>query len=277
MNTENNIEKYIESNIQQLLGQEILRITPGDLIRKLKERLPDADRRKVRKSIQRLVETGKLIYTHHFSSSHLELNSRGRVNVSKRIVINSNIHHKGRRVSDCAEIKMQTGSAFGSGDHPTTLLALKAMDRISKYLTDKENGRKTICLDIGTGTGVLAIAAAMLGISRAIGLDIDQFACHEAAQNVSLNRLVGRVFIVAGNLDALKSCRYDLIAANLRPFTLSRLMPEMALSTSSRGYWILSGFRPEEMAVLQKELPNGFKSVWQACNRNWAAFAVQRN
>lgn len=270
-----NLGNPIEKKILQLLGQENLRMTPGDLVRTLKKQFPDADHRNIRISIKRLVEAGILIYSHHFSSSHLELNSRGRVRVSNRIVINSNVHSKNRTL-DCADIKMQPGSAFGSGDHPTTLLALKAMDRISKYLTNKEMGRKNICLDIGTGTGILAIAAVLLGMTRSVGLDIDKLACHEAAQNVSLNQLGARVFIVAGGLDALKLSRYDLIAANLRPITLSRLMPEMARITSTPGYWILSGFRPEEMAVLQNQLPRGFKSIWQACNRNWAAFAVQR-
>lgn len=275
MEPNHDLKKTIEEHILRLLGQENLRLSPRDLVQKLKKQFPGIDHRQMRSSIQGLVEAGRLTYSHHFNSSQLELNSRGRVEVSERIVLNSNFYHKGRS-TDPMEITMQAGSSFGCGDHPTTLLSLKALDLISKKMINEKKGRRTMCLDIGTGTGVLAIAAVKLGVARAVALDIDPLACHEAIRNVSLNRLTSKVFVVAGYLDATKSFPYDLIAANLRPATLARLLPEMAFNTRSSGYWILSGCRPEEMETLQTQLPNGFKTIWQECNRNWAAFAVQR-
>lgn len=275
MKFQENSEISIKELIRRLLGRENLRMTPTDLVRTLKMQLPGTHHRKIKVSIQKLVEAGELTYSHHFSSSQLELSSNGRMKVSKRLILTSNLLPC-IQFPDCMEIKMQSGSAFGKGDHPTTLLALKSIDQITADLNKHKKGQETRCLDIGTGTGILAIAATILGITKAIAIDIDRLACYEAIKNVHINQLNGKVDVVAGHLDALKPARYDLITANLRPPTLVRLIPDIALSTSDSGYWILSGFRPDEMEELQKKLPDGFKSIGQECNRNWAVFTVQR-
>jgi ribosomal protein L11 methylase PrmA len=101
-------------------------------------------------------------------------------------------------------------------------------------------------------------------------------ACHEAVANVRLNGLAQNVHIVTGGLEALKATGFNIVMANLRPPTLSRLMPEMMTRTLNGGYWILSGFRPEEMDPLKEKLSHGFQIIWTENDRNWSVFAAQR-
>ncbi len=264
----------IRDQIRQMLGSECLRMTPSDLIKSLKQRFQPTGQRKIKGVIAAMVNEGELTYSHHFSASHLELSSSGIRRVSERLTLNLRPRRHETLVNH-GEIRLHGGSAFGGGDHPTTLLALDALDRVSARLSREKSKGDTAMLDIGTGTGVLAIAAASLRIRRAVGLDIDRLACHEAAGNVRLNGLASKVAIIAGELSALKAVRFEMIAANLRPPTLMRLMPEMALRTAAGGYWILSGFRPEEMPSLQEGLPDPSELIWKAANRNWAAVALQ--
>lgn len=265
----------VQNHICKLLGREKLRLTPSDLLRTLKEQYPGMRRQLFKKVINRLVEDGRLIYSHHFVSSHLEWNHGGVIRVSKHLVLNP---HSGKnfKIPECVQVSIQNGSAFGKGDHPTTLLCLKAIDLVAGRLKHKKQILDSMALDIGTGTGVLAITAVLLGASRAIGLDIDSMACHEAVANVRLNGLAQNVHIVTGGLEALKATGFNIVMANLRPPTLSRLMPEMMTRTLNGGYWILSGFRPEEMDPLKEKLSHGFQIIWTENDRNWSVFAAQR-
>jgi ribosomal protein L11 methyltransferase len=273
--TAKTLSDEIQARIRRLLGTEQLRISPVDLTRELQRHFPGTGRPHFKAAVQAMVAAGELIYSHHFNASQLEMNFSGVVEVSERLVLNSNpdqIDPMPGRVC----LTVQSGSAFGRGDHPTTLLVLKALDRIAAEVTQAKSGKAAAMLDIGTGTGILAIAAVKLGLAGAVGLDIDAAACHEAVENVRRNRLGESILIAVGDLEALKPARFDVIAANLRPPTLARLMPAMAARTTENGYWILSGFRPEETAVLQQEVPRDFRLIQSEVNRNWAAFAVQR-
>lgn len=264
----------VKHHILQLLCETHLRMTPTDLVAALSVSFPEMDRKRLRTMIGTMVSQGTLAYTHHFSSTHIEMASSGAIAISKRLSLNAPVAQKDSP-SECHNLMVQCGSAFGRGDHPTTLLSLKAIDWVLKQ-TEKSCGTRGMrSLDIGTGTGVLAMAAALLGAGLSVGVDIDQLACREAMENIRINGLIGKVHVVAGGLEVLGSVSFDMITANLRPPTLVGLMEVMARKTVGNGYWVLSGFRPEEQGDVLAQLPINFRPVWTKKNRNWSAIAVQ--
>jgi ribosomal protein L11 methyltransferase len=208
----------------------------------------------------------------------LELNRLGVTQVSDRIALRSAAASPISK-SKMIEIVLSSGAAFGRGDHPTTRLALRGLDRIVHHLqSDRgcKNDRSYTALDVGTGSGVLAMAAVMLGACRAIGLDTDPVACYEAQGNLRINELHGRLAIVAGSLDVVKRGQFDLVMANLRPPTLCALMPQLEDISSALSFWVLSGFRPSETGALVACLPDGFSVLWDETEQDWAVLGVGR-
>jgi len=141
------------------------------------------------------------------------------------------------------EIVIDPGPSFGAGDHPTTVLALELLED-ALDLTRQERLRPSL-LDVGTGTGILAVAGKLLGAGLTVGLDIDPAAIFTARRNVGLNENVGRddgpgrgVALLVGGVDAVKGS-YDLVAANLAAPVLLRLRPEIIPRVG--GSLILSG------------------------------------
>jgi ribosomal protein L11 methyltransferase len=136
--------------------------------------------------------------------------------------------------------------AFGCGSHETTRLALGALERT-------DCGRRSV-LDVGTGSGILAIAAARLGASRIVGLDVDPVAIENALENRRLNDLAARVDLFVGTLDALGgAAAFDVIVANMLSSEFLPLVQRLAglLKPSEASVLIVSGFLVEERAVVE--------------------------
>ena len=129
------------------------------------------------------------------------------------------------------------------GDHPTTLMALEFLERVLSEASQGGTGHVSV-LDVGTGTGVLAIAAVLLGADFAIGLDIDPAAIFTARRNVSLNGLEDSEFraspvqMAIGSADAVRG-PFDLVMANLAAPTLLNLKSPIIRHTGR--FLILSG------------------------------------
>lgn len=138
-------------------------------------------------------------------------------------------------------IELDPGMAFGTGGHETTRMCIKAMLRL---LTDKRfKGRFPSMLDVGTGTGVLAIAAVKLGVTRAVGTDIDQVALKVARKNAAAN---GVKMTFSGLTPSKVRGVFPLIAANILAGELTRLAPELSGKLEDGGFLILSGILVEE-------------------------------
>lgn len=130
--------------------------------------------------------------------------------------------HPGERV-----IRIEPGLGFGTGEHPTTRALLRWIG---------EHGPFGRVLDLGTGSGILVLAALAAGARCGIGLDLDFLALDNAARNRRVNRASERLLLVHGSLDALAfDARFDLLTANLDGPTLVRLLPEMALRLADGG------------------------------------------
>ena len=153
------------------------------------------------------------------------------------------IARQGKPVPDSHEnrkwIFLDVQRAFGTGGHGTTEGCLLALE---KYL----RGRETV-LDVGTGTGILAIAAYKLGAGHITAVDIDRTACLEARKNLALNEIEHGIFVREGGIQTAEG-QFDIIAANLRTSVLMKLMDELISKLASRGIAIFSG-------ILERELP----------------------
>jgi len=159
-----------------------------------------------------------------------------------------------RTESDRLNIVVDPGASFGSGDHPTTLIALELLEKTINQMAGR---RQPLSLfDIGTGTGVLAIAAEALGCGFIVACDLDPAAIWLAQRNVVLNSNLRseahkrRPHFYVGPLDAVK-CTFDLVAANLAAPVLRRLKTE--LIARSGHYLILSGIPDSMVDLIHRE------------------------
>ncbi len=134
---------------------------------------------------------------------------------------------------DRTVIGIDPGAAFGTGTHDTTRLCLNVLD---KYCTDG----KTI-LDIGSGSGILSIAAVMLGCSNAVGVDIDAMAVKVAKENADLNNVSERTEYVCGNLTDKISGKFDIVCANIVADVIISLCDNVLDFINDDGMFICSG------------------------------------
>jgi ribosomal protein L11 methyltransferase len=248
------------------------KMAPGD-VEKAVARSAGISRKRVRLAIRDLVGIGELKYTYVYGTSFLERSFDRPVRLSKRIVVKPpNTPYRpgpGEVVVDIAG-----GAAFGNGAHPTTCLALKALDHVFDGDSYVESKAPLNGLDIGTGTGVLAIALAKLGAHDVIGTDIDPCAVSEASQNVLLNGLAERVSIRNTPLEKLAS-RFSVIVANLAYPTLKRIAPSLSAGTVENGLLILSGFLEPAAENLHKTYAEqGFRLVREETERGWGCMTL---
>jgi len=142
-----------------------------------------------------------------------------------------------------AVLRLDPGMAFGTGTHETTALCLVALDELV------QGGERL--LDIGTGSGILAIAALLLGAAKAEGVDIDPMCVRTAGENAALNGVSGRFHVEIGDLSDKASGRYDIITANIVANAIKQLAPQIPALLAPGGTFIASGIideREEEVA-----------------------------
>jgi ribosomal protein L11 methyltransferase len=139
---------------------------------------------------------------------------------------------------------IEPSMGFGTGHHESTRLCLAALQRLPLA------GRSV--LDVGTGSGVLAIAAAQLGAARAVGVDDDRDALASAASNVALNGFpAGRVAMRHGNLLVQALPVADVVLGNLTGALLRRAAATLIAAVAANGWLIVSGFTEEERLAVE--------------------------
>ncbi len=133
------------------------------------------------------------------------------------------------------------GLACGTGDHPCTQMALEALESLV--------ATRHAVLDIGTGSGILAIAAKLLGASIAIGVDPDPVALDTARENFRLNNLPAA--LIEGSVDCVKSGFADITVANISSTVLLMIHEDLIRATKPGGKLILTGFAEAESAIFR--------------------------
>ncbi len=159
--------------------------------------------------------------------------------------------------------------AFGTGHHPTTGLCLQAMAELKKLGSWPEG--KTV-LDVGTGSGILAIAAACLG-SSCVALDIDPVAMDNARENVRANGVESEVSLLCGQVTCLRADRsYPMVVANILSGPLIRMSSTLTGLVQPGGTLILSGVLSSQVdSVSRAYQVHGLKEPWIEHRGEWAS------
>ena len=153
-----------------------------------------------------------------------------------------------RYETDRIAITMDPGMAFGTGTHETTSLCLEVLDEMV------QGGERM--LDIGTGSGILAIAALKLGAASAEGVDIDPMCVRTAGENAARNGVEDRLTVLVGDLSDKATGVYDIITANIVASAILSLAPHIPALLASGGLFVSSGIidtRKEEVLAGLRE------------------------
>lgn len=169
-------------------------------------------------------------------------------------------------------LDLDPGMAFGTGTHPTTQLCLMACEWFCKP--------DLSMVDIGTGSGILAIAAAKLGCTHILGREIDEIACRVARENVERNGVAGQITIQHGSIEGLVSSprRFDLGFANITANVILGLLSEgMGHLVRPGGRFIFSGIIQEQATGLISALDAvGLDLIDRRDMGDWVLLVTQR-
>jgi ribosomal protein L11 methyltransferase len=145
-------------------------------------------------------------------------------------------------------IEMDPGMAFGTGTHATTRMCLEVLETIMEETTQPIQSM----LDVGTGSGILSIAGAKLGIPRIVGIDIDPIALRYAQKNIDTNGASQQIELREVSLKKLEGT-YDLVVANILSDILIKLRKDLFDHLADDGLIILSGIIAENLSKLERK------------------------
>ncbi len=189
------------------------------------------------------------------------------IEVSEKVVIKPtfrNYEPKENQIIITIDPKM----SFGTGEHQTTRLVIQL---IEKYI--KQNSK---VLDVGTGTGVLAIAAILLGAKNAIAFDIDEWSTENGVENAGLNSVQDKVEFKQCDIYEIENKKFDLVLANIQKNILMEIAEEISARTSESGNLILSGLlEHDEEDIVKKYSSLGFKFLEKIQEGEWIALAFE--
>jgi len=166
-------------------------------------------------------------------------------------------------------ITLNPGQAFGTGLHPSTRLCLMALERLVHA--------PHRVLDVGTGSGVLAIAAAKLGARAVVALDVDPVAVKAARENVLRNRVEPRVHVLHGTVDSIADApQWNIIVVNILADVIAELMPALTSRLAADGHLLLAGIvEDRESVVLDALARHGLHVVRRENLLDWVALVAQ--
>jgi len=166
-------------------------------------------------------------------------------------------------------IELDPGMAFGTGTHPTTVLCIQALERIVK--------KGDTVIDVGTGSGVLSIAAAMLGAKSVRALDLDEVAVKSARVNIKLNKVHEVTTVSQKNLLNGITEQADVIVANILAEVILRFTDDVSRLLNKDGYFIASGI------ILQKKeevkaaiIASGLEIIETVQMEDWVSITAKK-
>jgi ribosomal protein L11 methyltransferase len=168
---------------------------------------------------------------------------------------------------DKLQLVIPASMAFGTGHHASTRLCLAALQQIDVH--DKR------VLDVGTGSGILAFAAARLGAREAAGIDVDPDAVEAARENLLRNDAAGRVTFEVADVSSASLSPADIVTANLTGALLLRAAHRVRALIGPKGFLVASGILVEQgPEVIAAFSP--MKKMWQAEEDGWIGFILSK-
>ena len=187
--------------------------------------------------------------------------------IGRRLLIvppwNSNV------VTRRLKLVINPGQAFGTGHHATTYGALATIEKLCA------TRRFAHALDVGTGSGVLAIAMRLMGVGQVSAIDIDALALENARENATLSSLGGKIRFATTPLARLRR-RFDLITANILSSTLIGMASALARLLASRGRLILGGILDREAAGVLRTYQPRLRCLGVRRDRGWSTLVLAR-
>lgn len=169
---------------------------------------------------------------------------------------------------DRLSVRIRPGEGFGTGSHPTTATCLEALERAVT------TGASV--LDVGTGSGILSIAAARLGAGRVVALDPSPDAIGNARTDLALNDLRDAVHLVRGGVEAVRG-PFDLVLANLVANLIVALMPDLARVLGPQGRLVLSGLLTHQGDPVERALAaHGLAPTAYEARAGWLTLEASR-
>lgn len=187
--------------------------------------------------------------------------------VGEKLLINpswfTDTDPKGRLV-----INIDPGLAFGTGKHETTRLCMEALERYVK------GGERV--LDVGCGSGILGIAAVLLGADSAFGVDIDETAVRTANENAQVNHVSDKMTAIAGNLVDKVTEKYDIVVANIVADAIIALSASVTSFMTDDAVYIVSGIIDTRADDVKNAIKGHFEIVEENTYHGWYCFVLKK-
>lgn len=164
-------------------------------------------------------------------------------------------------------LNIDPGLAFGTGGHETTRLCLEMCE---KYM---EHGDSV--LDIGCGSGILSIAALLMGAERAVGVDIDEKAVQTAAENAAVNGVADRYTAICGSFTDKVEGKYDVVLANIVADAIMYLSAGVGDFMKDDAVYIMSGIIDTRADEVKQSVSRYFDIIEEHLDNGWACFAAK--
>ena len=167
-------------------------------------------------------------------------------------------------------IEIDSDISFGTGSHETT----KTCAELLKSYSESMDLNTVTCLDIGTGTGILLLIAAQLGIKHLVGIDIEEYAANQARINCENNHVSAE--IICGNLDSDFNGTAQIILANLTVDPLKILLPQIGKKLDDQGILIISGIIDDRYDEIMPYIEANWHIVEERIAGPWHTFALKK-
>ena len=192
--------------------------------------------------------------------------SREVIHVSDRIVIKPSFKDYTTKENEIV-LTIDPKMSFGTGDHQTTKLILRALEKIVKP------GMRVI--DVGSGTGILSIAAVKLGAEKVFAVDFDEICLENCKENSKINNVEDSIEIHTGEIDVVKDSNFDLIIANIQKNVLLEIAEQIKQRIKQDGIIILSGLLESDQSAIEKKYHSlGFKTLQIEQMDEWIAIVL---
>lgn len=187
--------------------------------------------------------------------------------VGEKLLINpswyTDTDPKGRAV-----LNIDPGLAFGTGKHETTRLCMEALERCIK------GGERV--LDVGCGSGILGIAAVLLGAGEALGVDIDELAVRTANENAVVNRVEDKFTAIAGDLVDKVEGKFDIVVANIVADAIISLSTQVSRFMKDDAVYIVSGIIDVRADEVREAVRKDFEITGEYTLGGWYCFSLRK-